>query len=793
MAETLPIEPFRERIVSALEGAGALILTAATGAGKSTQAPRYLMGRGSGRVLVLEPRRLSARSLARRVAQERGSPLGREIGYEVRFDACVAKDTKVVFQTYGVFLRRCLARPELPEVDAVLLDEFHERTLESDLALAWLKALRRSGRGPRVLVMSATLDGGALSAYWPEAARIDVPGRLFPVDVRRQPMAAREEPAAAALRALQALDAEGLDGSVLVFMPGLREIRRTVDALGPFCRARGLPVLALHGSMQLEEQGRALEPSASPRLVVATNVAETGLTIPGVTAVIDSGLHRVAAFDPARGINTLYVQRISRANAEQRAGRAGRTAPGRCVRLWSAAEESGLAASLAPEMLRLELSGLRLEAASLPAPLEWLTPPPAPAWELAGRMLASLGAVDAHGRISPRGRALLRFPASPRLAAVLEDARAAGRGVFERACAMAAVFESAGDRKGAVELFEAGDELRLGEERDREAFELYRRLLKLGEDASGEGSGLEEIWLRAFADRLAVRAGEGGYYRLADGRGAMLEGKSSAPVILALELRERAGGGQARQVSVGTYLNTSSEAVRKAFPGEAAWTDVAEMDERLGRVVHESRLLFRGLALERRERMPKRADRKAAAELWAERFATGELRHPGLDEKAGQLVTRIRVARALYPDLGLPGLDADDWRLIYGELCEGRATLEAIEREPLLPAIERYLGKPLADFLEKTLPPRRALPSGRSGRFTYFEGKPAELSARLGDFVGMKGTLALCEGRLPVVFDILAPNHRTVQKTSDLSSFWANTYPEIKRELKRRYPKHPWP
>lgn len=790
MSPPLPISPYRDKLVSELARAGALILSAPTGSGKSTQTPQFLLDKVPGRILVLEPRRLSARSLASRVAAETKTPLGTTIGYQVRFDSKASKDTKVVFQTYGIFIQQLLREPRLPGVGAVLLDEFHERTLECDLALAWLKALRLQRPELKLAVMSATLDAGPLSAYMPAAARLDVPGRLFPVETRHLPLGPREGPAEGALAALKDLAREGLDGSVLVFMPGLREIRRTLTVLGPYCREQGFELLSLHGSMELGEQQRALDPGDKPRVIVATNVAETGLTIPQVTCVIDSGLARVAGYDAARGINTLYLSRISRGSADQRAGRAGRVAPGRCVRLWSKAEEAGMAPALKPEIERLELSALRLQAASLPEKPDWLTAPKEAAWALAGKTLGELGALEGES-LTARGRALLRYPVSPRLSSVLEAALGLGASAYERACAMAAVFET--ERRAG----EAGDLAALArEELPGDAAQVFRQLRKLGGEPEGsEAPGdLELVWLRAFSDRLAAREGEGFFYRLADGRGALLSGvKEPPPLILALEARERAGGGQARQVGVSLYLPCPLSVLERAFPGECRWTEVSEFDERKQRVVKEQRLLWRGLVLERKEAAPRKADRKAAAELWAEKFASGELRHPGLDEKAGQLVTRVKLARRLYPDLGFPEMDAEDWLLIYGELCEGKNSLRDIEKAPLLPRIESYLGRPLSDALDRFLPPTKKLPSGRLGRFTYSESQPPELAARLGDFLKMTGTLSLCEGRLKVVFDILAPNYRTVQKTDDLSSFWANTYPEVKKELKRRYPKHPWP
>lgn len=799
----LPISAFRERLVAELLRAGSLVLTAPTGSGKSTQTPQFLLGKIPGRILVLEPRRLSARGLAQRVAAEAKTALGGKVGYQVRFDSRSGPETTVVFQTYGVFIAQMLKDPSLSGVGAVLLDEFHERTLECDLALAWLKALRKSRRPDlKLVVMSATLEADDVSRYMPEAARVDVPGRLFPVDIRHHPLAAREEPAQGALAALRELSREGLDGSVLVFMPGLREIRRTLTVLTPFCRENDLELHGLHGSMDLAEQGRVLDESPKKRVIVATNVAETGLTIPGVTIVIDSGLHRVAAYDAARGINTLYLSRISRGNALQRSGRAGRTAPGRCVRLWSMADETGMAPSLKPEMLRLELSALRLQASSLPETVDWVTAPREDAWTGAGRSLSALGAIDGSGRVTARGRALLRYPAPPRVASVLDTARELGEAPYEKACAMAAVFESSSGRRPdqAADLSALAAELQRGsrDELSWEAIEIFKQFKRLNQDLSTatepEPGALERAWLDAFADRLAAREGEGSFYRLGDGRGALLPiAKDFPPLILALDIRERAGGGQARQVGVNLYLPFSPDAVERAFPAECAWKEFSEFDQRKGRVIKEERLMFRGLALERRELAQRRDDKKVAAELWAEKFASGELAHPGFDDKVRQFVVRVGLARKLYPDMGYPELGLDDWRLIYGEVCAGKNSLKDIERVSLLPHIEGYLGRGLADFLDRALPATKKLPSGKTGRFTYHETNPAELNARLGDFVKMTGTLSLCEGRLPVIFDILAPNYRTVQKTKDLSSFWANTYPTVKKELQRRYPRHPWP
>ena len=810
---------------------GALILTAPTGSGKSTQTPQFLLGRRGdfpGRVLVLEPRRLAARSLAVRVACETKTRLGEAVGYQVRFDSRCGQDTPVVFQTYGVFLQRMLEDPLLEGVGTVVLDEFHERTLESDLALAWLKALRQERRRDlRLVVMSATLDAAQLSRYLPGAQHVDVPGRLFPVDIRHLPAQGREALPQHALRALRLLRGEGFDGAALIFMPGMREILRAVRALGPLCREHGLVLQTLHGAMELSEQQKVLDPDqGSARVIVSTNVAETSVTIPGVTMVVDSGLHRIAAYSPARGINTLYLARISRGNAAQRAGRAGRTAAGRCIRLWSQAEEASMPAALPPEVLRLELSPLLLRTAALPGRLDWLTSPPEPARQAAQGALRALGAVSAEGRITARGRALLRYPVGPRLGAVLLGAQELGSAVHSLACAMVAVLESSVSRRQdrAMDLEDLAAGLQGGGAEDLpwEAGEIFKQLQRLGEARGPKAPGassagaLAGVWLEAYADRLAARQGEGLVYQLVDGRKVFLpfekgrrplpaRGELTAPLgttgpcpsppqlILALEIQETAGAGQARQTSVPVYLPCAPDTVRGLFPKECAWRTDLDFDESQRKVLKREKLVFRGLAISSRPAAAGPADRKAMAAVWAEKFACGKLPHPGRDDKVEQLLVRIQLARKLYSGLPFPAMDEDDWRLIYEESCAGKNSWPEMERVSLEAHISRYLGPALMGFLEQTFPVSKKLASGRTGKLTYSEQQPPELAARLEDLLGLKGTMSLCEGRLPVLFDILSPGFRTVQKTQDLGSFWKNAYPAVKKELQRKYPRHPWP
>jgi ATP-dependent helicase HrpB len=860
----LPILAHREAIVEAVRRDGILILCAPPGTGKSTQVPRFLLDR-PGRILVLQPRRIAARNLALRVAEEMGEAVGGAVGYQVRFEGKSKEDTRILYQTYGVFFQQLLGDPLLDGIGTVLLDEFHERILEADATLAWLKVLRREARPDlAVVVMSATLELENLKAYLDPAPLIEADAETFPVEISHQPPMAQEAASQQALRAFKRLMSQGLSGSVLVFMPGQGEIRRTLEAFDPLCRQNGIGLFELHGSMDIEAQQRALRaPQKGACVIVSTNVAETSLTIPGITAVIDSGQARIASYSPQRDMNTLYLGSISLQNARQRAGRAGRTAPGSCIRLWSADRERAMPAALDPEILRVEPTSMalslhalsdrfaRLRKSSAAAGdrgdpsgtqdrhgrmlIPWLTPPSEALWNMAERALERIGAIHGPGggaRISDLGRALVRFPAHPVLARVLLDAKQAGVG--PQVAAMAAILESQSRRaKGApADLFAQGIDLATDVEArrfDRETRESYKQLLRLLEKgppvsiappvpafpatagsaraASGQKptpqqeedalrASATRCWLVPYQDRIAVRVEKSQSFVLADGRRGVAEAGMVPPtvnVILALELHETGGANQNRQVGIPMLLPCEPAWVQAAFPGECAWTKVGGWDESKGRVIQEEHLIFRGLALERKTLRDGVLSPEEAERLLVERLVSGEIELPGFDDEARQLVQRIRLAARIFPEYGLPKLDEDDWRLIYHEICEGRSSVRDLEGASVTRALRDYLGGSLAAFVDKAAPTSLKLPGGRMGKLTYSENGPPELSARLGDFLGMEGKTTILEGKVEVVYDILAPNYRTVQKTSDLSGFWKNTYPEVKKELKRRYPRHPWP
>jgi ATP-dependent helicase HrpB len=824
-APPLPVLAARDRLVAALDADRRVILSAPPGTGKSTQVPQFFLsaeGRSTrdGTILVLQPRRIAARNLALRVAAERREPVGRSIGYQVRFDSQVGPDTAVIYQTYGICFQQLQRQPLLDGVGLVILDEFHERTLETDAVLAWLRHLQRHHRRELdVIVMSATLEAEALAAYLAPITTLDVPVRHFPVAVQHQAPAQQEHVSQQALRAMKGLATSGLDGSVLVFMPGVGEIVRTSEAMGTYCRPLGIPVLELHGSLDVAAQQRVLAaPGDQTCVIVATNVAETSLTIAGVTAVIDSGLARTPAYDPDKELNTLHLGMISRHSAEQRAGRAGRTAPGRCVRLWAEGTERSMAEALAPEVQRLDLTDVRLAlqavydkathpGESFETAVTWLTPPDDDRWSQAAQRLESIGAL-AGGHVTTLGRQLLRYPVHPALGKVLVASQDAG--VPAITAAMVAVLES--DRRARkgddADLVLLGWDLMRsgrGREWDRDTQEAYRQLLRL----NGQGKGVTEIppdletlraavtrcWLTAFPDRLAARIEGTNSYALADGRKGTLDARAAelaGMAILAMERHETGGANRARQVTIPLYVPVSLALIAEVWPAECRWQPVSGWDPARRRVVQEEQLQWRGLVLDRRPGGGK-IDLQAAEYLLVDKLMSGEVALESLTDDVWQWVYRVRLAAEHLPDMGFPRFDEDDWRLIYHDLCAGKAAIADVEARSLPTALRNYIGPMLADYLDRVAPRQLKLPSGRMAKYTYFENAPPELSARLGDFLGMTGTHAVLEGRVPVTYDILAPNYRTVQKTRDLTSFWANTYPEVKKELKRRYPKHPWP
>ena len=790
----LPIDPRIPEIVARLREGRNLVIEAPPGAGKTTRVPPALLDLG-GRVLVLEPRRLAARLAARRVARERDERVGETVGYQVRFEEATGPRTRLIYMTEGVLTRRLMRDPLLEGVSCVVLDEFHERHLEGDLALALLRRLQRSARADlRLVVMSATLQTAPIATFLDGCPVVRAEGRAFPLVMRYTPLSAASLERRVA-EALESLVREGLDGDVLVFLPGAREIRRAMGACEPIARRAGLLLLPLHGDLPLEEQEQALAPADRPKVVFSTNVAESSLTIEGVTAVIDSGLARVALHSRWSGLPRLEVRRVSKASAEQRAGRAGRTGPGRVIRLYPLEDFARRPEQDAPEILREDLSGasLILRACGVaPEELEWLDPPPAEAWQAAERLLRRLDAVDVTGALTETGQAMARLPLEPRLGRLVVEAERRGAG--DQGCALAALL-SAGERLSETAAPSGpSDLLWLLEQpwgsRARRLYEQIRREARVRTSDSSADEALLTAVLVAFPDRVARRRRDRELL-LSGGGAAILSAASvvrDAEFLVAVDAEERR--------EQGLPLVRLASAIRPEwlldlFPERIRERDRIEWNRESERVESAGALLYEELVIEE-SRGPARGEE--AERLLFERAWEAGLARFADPEAIESFLARVEFAAAY---VEAPALREQDVAAALASLCGGLssfAELEAAARgNGLLRALEARLPEPARRLLDQIAPERLRLPSGRHVRIHYARGQAPWIEAKIQEFFGQKETPRLAGGRVPLTLHLLAPNHRPVQTTTDLEGFWRRLYPELRRELSRRYPRHDWP
>ena len=836
--DALPIDAHLDDLLGQLESAGSLIVVAQPGTGKTTRLPPAIALDGrvpGGRVVVTQPRRLAAIGTARRVADERGSALGEEVGYRVRFERRSSSRTPLEYVTTGTLLRQLQRDPFLAGVGTVVLDEFHERSLELDLSLALLRDLRASGRDDlRVVVLSATLDPEPIAAFLGHAAVAQLAGRNFPVDVAFDE-SIDERPLPQRIARTVVEEAAHNDGNVLVFLPGLSEIRKAREALDAARAAHGLDVVELHGSLELERQRAALRPSPRRRVWLATNVAETSLTLPDVRVVVDSGLERLPLHDPARGFDRLLTQPISRWSAEQRAGRAGRTAPGRARRLWTRVEHTRRAASRPPEIQRVDLLPLVLELGSWGAPdpqrFALLEQPSAAAWEQALSRGRAIGAIDGEtGAVSELGRRLLDLPVAPRIGRLL--LACSERGEHRAGCELAALLESpeileqprsrARERSVDCDLLErwrllraavsdGGDSraaasrgLRAGTVRTvlRLARDLERRLPK---DASApkmdpkesQEHRLRRALLLAWADRVVLRRAESPRRgRMVGGSGVRLAETSAVSEgawFLALALME-GDGAERRESRVTWACAIDPEWLEEFFPHAIQHRVRAWFDEDAGRVRAESERCYLDLPLGPGRNVPADGDR--ARELVGEALAQ---KLPGV--LAGEASLRTLQARArivcelLDPDRTDPALAVPDGAVFAQRLAlqlDPRAPLPPLD-ESLEPQLRRLLPPAALAVLDRWTPTHWELPNGRRARIDYRDDGPPILAARVQDFFGLEETPRIGGGRIPLLLHLLAPNGRPVQITDDLRSFWDRTYAQVRKDLRGRYPKHRWP
>jgi ATP-dependent helicase HrpB len=795
MLPNLPVAEVLPVLMETLEAGRNAVLVAPPGAGKTTLVPLALLEagwRGDGGILMLEPRRLATRAAATRMASLRGEAVGGVVGFRTRLDAAVSAATVVEVVTEGLLVRRLQSDPTLDGVAVVILDEVHERSLESDLALALCLDLQRVLRPElRLVAMSATADGARLAGLM-DAAVVESAGRMFPVAVShagRDIPGPRELPEAMA-RAVRAALAEH-QGDVLAFLPGMAEIRRTQGAL----EGCGALVLPLHGELPAAEQDRALRPAEGRRVVLATSIAETSLTVPGVRIVVDGGWRRAPRLDPSTGLTRLTTLRVSRAAAEQRAGRSGREAPGVAIRLWTTALHRGLAAFDRPEMLEAELSGLVLDCAAWGTPpggLAFLDPPPGGALAAASALLGELGALDAGGRITAAGRRMATLGAHPRLAAMMLAAGSAGEAAL--AADIAALLEERDPLRSADAPADIGLRLTAISEGDpaadrgalariRRVAGQYRRRLRVSAAADGDAG---RLLAAGFPDRIAQRRGEPGSFRLTGGGGARLpraDRLAMAPLlaVAALELKASA------RIRMAAVLDPET------LPAERITEQVeTSFDPASGAVLARRRRRFGALVLSDRTE-PVAAGEVAG--LLARAVAAQGLKPLPWGEAARQLQARVAVMRGIEPDRGWP--DLSDGALVAGvaEWLEpalgGMSRLDELGRLDMVAVLRGLLAWPLGARLDEALPTHLVLPGGRAA-VDYTEAVPVA-SARAQAFYGVRETPVLAAGRVPLRLALLSPAGRPVAITGDLAGFWQSGWTDVRRDMRGRYPKHDWP
>jgi ATP-dependent helicase HrpB len=830
----LPIDPLLPEIVSALARSNRLVLRAAPGAGKTTRVPAALLDAGvAGRrqVAVVEPRRIAARAAAEFVARARGAGVGGDVGYRVRFARRGGPDTRLWFLTEGVFGRDLVRDPFLEEVGVVVLDEFHERHLQSDLALAVTRELQETVRPDlRLVVMSATLETDALARYLGGCAVITSEGRPYPVAVQYdeegegRPLA--ERVAAVVRRALEH------DGDVLVFLPGAAEIRRAAAALAPFAGAAGVDVLVLHGDQPLDEQARALRVGARRRIVLATNVAETALTVEGVATVVDSGLARTLRFDARTGLDHLRLGSISRSAATQRAGRAGRVGPGRCIRLWTRAEEAGRREHETPEILRVDLARTLLELAAWGlrdvASLGWLDAPPAPALARARELLVELGALDPQGAPTGTGRRMLAHPVAPRLARMLVQAEEDGVGADG---ALLAALAAERDILRAGRAFGGGGEdrppgpsdllvrMELFEEAARARF-AQPACLRLGLDpgavraverarsqlarraaapraATGPGdpaalARLLRCVLAGFPDRVCRRREPGSPRAvMAGGTGVTLAPESvvrAAELFVAVAVEGGARGAESR-VRIASAVERSW--LERVFPGSVTSERTVTLDEERGRVVGRTLVRYRDLTLA--EEVRGGVSREEVARVLADAAERDARALLGPRPDVDALGARLEFLARAMPELELPADVELLLRTAVAALASGTASLEALRQADVPGAVAGLLTHRQRAALEREAPSHWTLPSGRRVPVVYERDRAPSVAGRIQEMFGLAATPRLGGGRVPLVLALLAPNQRPVQITDDLASFWRTTYAQVRAELRGRYPRHAWP
>lgn len=828
----LPIDEVLPDVISGARSEKNVVLQAAAGAGKTTRVPPALLDSGLARddssgeklIVMLEPRRLAARAAAYRMAEERGQPIGGEIGYQVRFVKKSSPQTRILVITEGILIRMLREDPFLERVGIIIFDEFHERSLDSDVALAMCRRVQQTVRPDlKLVVMSATLETGPIAEYLGVRRVMRCEGRRFPVELlypAYAPARSSFEPVIAGVERLL----RQTSGDLLIFLPGTGEIRRGLEELRPLAGREDILLYGLSGDMSVEDQHAVLHSTDRRKIILATNVAETSVTVPGVTGVIDSGLARIMRQDPSTGLNRLELERISQASADQRMGRAGRTGPGVCLRLWSEREHRGLTPETSPEIERVDLTGVILELLcwgetdlrSFP----WFQSPPPAALEQGIGVLELIGAVDS-GEPTAIGRQLVSLPVHPRLGRMMLEAARLGHpeigawgaallaerdpflrerfdphlkptvtsdsDVWERIVSLRR-FLGQRETESPVGTIQPGAAFRIQQSQEQLLSEVRHLSITPSEKPADEETALARGLLAAFPDRLCRRRERRGQKGLmVGGRGLRIDSRSlvhEPELFICVELDAGQGEAWGRQLS----------AVRREWLPEHRLTQryLREFDETQERVVSSKQLAYDDLVLEERFMNPP-ADETTSAIL-VDAAAGNLYRALSLsDPQTSQYAARINSLREWMPELELPLIDEDFWRNQLPGLSIGCRSFGDLRSKSLCDWIRGLLSYRQLQALEREAPERLQVPSGNSIRLQYEEGRPPVLAVRIQELFGLSATPLIAGGRVRVLLHLLAPNYRPQQITDDLQSFWSTTYQQVRKELRARYPKHAWP
>lgn len=794
---SLPVSAVLDELLAALQSAPQVLLHAPTGAGKSTWLPLQLLAKAGlpGRIIMLEPRRLAAKNVAYRLAQQLGEEPGQTVGYRMRAESKSGPQTRLEVVTEGILTRMLQQDAELQGVSLVILDEFHERSLQADLALALLLDVQQGLRDDlKLLIMSATLDNARLSQLLPEAPVVVSEGRSFPVERLYQPLASHQRLEDGVAAAVKRLLAEQ-PGSLLLFLPGVAEINRVLERLTGEV-ASDTDLCPLYGALPLAQQQKAIQPAAPGRrkVVLATNIAETSLTIEGIRLVVDSGLERVARYDVRNGLTRLATQRISQASMVQRAGRAGRLEPGLCWHLFAKEQAERAAEHAEPDILQSDLTGFWLELLQWgchdPAQLTWLDAPPAAALTAARALLRRLGATDDGDKLTAPGRQMAALGCEPRLAAMLVAGATLSADGLATAALLAALLEEP----------PRGGQMDIGYWLSRPQANWRQRAAQLAKRLP-QRAGLVDVELaprllaQAFTDRIAQRRGQDGRYLLANGLGAAMnqdEALSRAPWLIVPRLLQGHNSPDARILLA---LPVDIEALAAQLPAMVMQRTAVEWDEEKGTLRAWKRQQIGRLTL-RAQPLAKPADEELQQALldWVRAQGLAVLNWEGAAE---QLRVRLQCAQAWLPEAEWPAMDEEpllaaleQWLL---PSLNGVRDLRGLKQVNIAEALSRLLDWQQKQRLDNALPTHYTVPTGSRLPIRYEAGKPPALAVRLQEVFGEQRSPMLAEGRIPVVLELLSPAHRPLQITGDLAAFWQGAYREVQKEMKGRYPKHVWP